>query len=171
MPEGDKRPQRTVLAVESLKYFTFAELRFSSLEDVNQVAGILASMCPDPETASTGLIELLLNAVEHGNLGISYDEKKQLMYEDNWETELRRRLALPEYKERFGTVTFERKSGVLEFRITDQGNGFDWAEYLELNPERSLDPNGRGIAMARRYSFSTLEYQGAGNVVTATIAL
>ena len=171
MPVGDKSPQWTVLAVESLKYFTFAELRFSSLEDVNQVAGILAAMCPDPETASTGLFELLLNAVEHGNLGIGYNEKKRLMYEDLWETELKRRLALPEYRERFGTVTFERKSGALEFRITDQGNGFNWEEYRELDPERSLDPNGRGIVMARHYSFSTLEYQGAGNVVTATIAL
>ncbi|MDD2900228.1 MAG: response regulator [Desulfuromonadaceae bacterium] len=157
--------------VESLKYFTRAELRFASLEDVNCVAGILSAMCPDPESASSGLAELLLNAIEHGNLGISYNEKKQLMFEDRWESELNRRLTLPEYAERCATVTFDRTSRALEFRITDQGNGFDWSKYLTPDPERALDPNGRGIAMARRFSFNTVEYEGTGNVVTATIVL
>jgi len=155
---------------QSLMYFTYAELRFSTLEDINSVAGLLAAMCPDPESASSGLLELLLNAIEHGNLGITYEEKKQLMLENRWEDEVRRRLALPEYASRVATVSFERKNDSLEFRITDQGSGFDWAQYLTLDPQRSLDPNGRGIAMARRLSFSDMEYQGAGNIVVATIS-
>lgn len=162
---------QTARYIESLKHFTYAELRFSTLEDVNQVAGILAAMCPEPDLASRGMVELLLNAVEHGNLGITYDEKKQLMYEDRWEEELRHRLALPEYKDRVATVTFARKEDALEFRITDQGSGFNGAKYLDLDPNRSLDPNGRGIAMARRYSFSMIDFQGCGNIVTATILL
>lgn len=156
---------------ESLQYFTRAELRFSTLEDVNCVAGILASMCPDPETASSGLLELLLNAVEHGNLGISYDEKKQLMNKDCWEQEIKRRLALPECAGRYATVTLVRTDTSLEFRISDQGNGFRWQKYLLPDPKRALDPNGRGIAMACRYSFTTVEFEGCGNVVTATVAL
>jgi len=155
---------------QSLMYFTYAELRFSTLEDINSVAGLLAAMCPDPESASSGLLELLLNAIEHGNLGITYEEKKQLMLENRWEDEVRRRLALPEYASRVATVSFERKNDSLEFRITDQGSGFDWTQYLTLDPQRSLDPNGRGIAMARRLSFSDMEYQGAGNIVVATIS-
>ena len=162
---------QAALYIESLQYFTRAELRFSTPEDVSRVAGILAAMCPDPDQASTGLVELLLNAVEHGNLGISYQEKKQLLYEDGWESEVRRRLSLPQYRDLSASVTFQRKEGALEFRIADQGEGFDWAQYLDVDPERSLDPNGRGIAMSRRYSFSSLEFLGAGNVVTATISL
>jgi CheY-like chemotaxis protein len=157
--------------IESLKHFTAAELSFSTLEDVNSVAGILAAMCPDPDKVSSGLVELLLNAVEHGNLGITYEEKKQLMYEDCWEIELKRRLALPEYKGRIATVTFERRKDALEFKIADQGNGFNWEQYLELDPTRSIDPNGRGIAMSRLNSFSTVEFQGTGNVVKATVLL
>ena len=155
--------------IESLKYFTRAELGFKSLQDVNIVAGLLAAMCPDPDSASQGLSELLLNAVEHGNLGISYDEKKQLMYEDRWEAEVMRRLDLPEFRDRIATVNFVRKKGALEFTITDQGIGFDWSKYIKLDPNRSHDPNGRGIAMALRYSFSKVEYQETGNVVVATI--
>jgi DNA-binding response OmpR family regulator len=157
--------------IESFRYFTAAELRFSTLTDVNRVAGILAAMCPDPDQVSSGLTELLLNAVEHGNLGITYEEKKTLLYEDRWEREVERRLGLPEYRHRVATATFVRKPDRLEFRIEDQGSGFDWRRYLVLDPGRSLDPNGRGIAMARRYSFSTLEYQNNGTAVVATVAL
>jgi CheY-like chemotaxis protein len=157
--------------IESLQYITQAELHFTTPEDVNRVAGILAAMCPDPDQASSGLVELLLNAVEHGNLGLSYQEKKRLLYEDAWDEELRRRLALPEYRGRVATVTFERRPDALRFRIADQGEGFDWAKYLDLDPKRSLDPNGRGIAMSRRHSFSSVEFQGVGNVVTATVSL
>ena len=157
--------------IESLQYITQAELHFSTPEDVSRVAGILAAMCPDPDQASSGLVELLLNAVEHGNLGISYQEKKRLLYEESWEAEVQRRLGLPEYRDRRATVTVERRPDALSFRIADQGEGFDWVKYLELDPKRSLDPNGRGIAMSRRYSFSSVEFQGIGNVVTATVPL
>lgn len=156
---------------KSLKQFTYGELQFATLDEVNSVAGILAAICPDPDTASQGLIELLLNAVEHGNLGITYDEKKQLMFNDAWENEVNLRLTLPKYKDRIAKVAFVRKANTLEFLITDQGCGFDWAKYLDPDPERSFDPNGRGIAMARLNSFSTIEYQGVGNIVKATLLL
>lgn len=157
--------------IESLQYVTRAELSFATPKDVSNVAAILAAMCPNPDQTSSGLVELLLNAVEHGNLGISYQDKKQLMFEDRWEGELTRRLSLPEYQGCAATVTFERRKNELVFRIVDQGNGFDWARYFNLDPARSLDPNGRGIAMSRRYSFSSVEYEGKGNVVTATVLL
>ena len=46
---------------------------------------------------------------------------------------------------------------------------FDWQRFLTFDPERAFDPNGRGIAMARMMSFATLEYQGRGNVVVASV--
>lgn len=153
-----------------LKYMDSGQLSFATLEDISLLAGLLSAICPDPDQVAGGLAELLLNAVEHGNLGISYLEKKELMYEDRWEDEVRRRLALPENRKRFATVSFRRREGAVEFRITDQGEGFDWSRYLELDPERLVDPNGRGIAMARRYAFTGVEYQGAGNTVVASVA-
>ena len=57
------------------------------------------------------------------------------------------------------------------FRIVDQGTGFAWANYLDFDPERAFDANGRGIAMARATSFSHLEYAGRGNIVSAWVDL
>lgn len=147
------------------------EYRFSSLADVHKLTPLLAAMCPHPDLAAPGLADLMLNAIEHGNLGLSYQEKSRLKMAGGWEEELNRRLALPEFRQRFATVAVAREDKQLVFTITDQGTGFDWAKYLDFDPARAFDPNGRGIAMARSLSFASLEYRGCGNQVVACVAL
>lgn len=156
---------------DALRLLTRAEFSFSSLDDARRLAELLASLCPDPAAAAIGLAELLVNAVEHGNLDISYAEKSRLRLEDGWEAEVLRRLDLPEYRGRVASVCMERDAGEIRFTIADRGKGFAWRDYLEMDPVRAFDPNGRGIALARQISFSSLEYQGRGNVVLARLAI
>jgi len=154
--------------------FAFLEqgvFRFRTLEDGRMLANFFARACPEPEKTVLGLQELLVNAVEHGNLGISYSEKTHLLVNDLWQTEIERRLALPDLGARQVEVTFTRDAQSIRFIIRDQGAGFDWQKYLDFDPERAFDPHGRGIAMARRMSFDHLEYQGNGNAVLATLKL
>lgn len=148
-----------------------ADYLFSTPEEARRLAAMLASLCPNPANAAMGLGELLLNAVEHGNLGITYDEKKQLKLSDRWEAEVTRRLNQPEHKALRATVSFARRHHELVFTITDQGHGFDWKQYLDFDPARAFDPNGRGIAMAKKLAFHRLEYLGCGSCVVATIQL
>ncbi|CAG0995009.1 partial serine/threonine-protein kinase RsbW, partial [Rhodocyclaceae bacterium] len=108
--------------------------------------------------------------VEHGNLGISYAEKSRLKREDGWEAEVKRRLGLPEYASRVARVHMAKTAEGLAFTIRDEGAGFDWQRYLDFDPERAFDPNGRGIAMARMMSFSRIEYHDNGNEVMAVVA-
>lgn len=147
-----------------------AEFQFRDLAEAYILAAQLAQHCPAPEIAAIGLGELLVNAVEHGNLEISYAEKSQLKWEDGWEDEIARRLELPEYRHRRVSVRMERYTTELVFTVSDQGHGFDWNDYLDFSPERAFDPNGRGIAMARQMSFSGLEFQGNGSTVVARVA-
>jgi hypothetical protein len=118
-----------------------------------------------------GLMELMLNAVEHGNLGITYDEKSKLIAENGLQEEIERRLALPEYADRIATARFRRVGKSLIFTIKDEGQGFDWKSYLEMSLDRLMDNHGRGIAMSRSISFTHLEYRGKGNCVEATIII
>jgi hypothetical protein len=112
----------------------------------------------------------MVNAVEHGNLGVTYQEKAQLKWEGDWEGEIARRLTLPEYSDRVATIRVERLAAeTVRFTISDEGAGFDWQKFLTFDPDRAYDPNGRGIAMAKMLSFASLEYQGLGNVVVATV--
>lgn len=150
---------------------TRGEFSVVSLDHAHQLARMLATLCPDPAPVAMGLTELLVNAVEHGNLGISYAEKKRLRQADAWESEVARRLGLPEYRERVARIQVERAPGEWVFLIEDAGAGFDWRRYLQFDPERAFDPNGRGIAMAGLVAFSQIEYLGCGNQVRARVPL
>ena len=159
------------LAERPLAFLDNGVFHFQTIEDGCLLADFFAQACPKPDKAILGLRELIINAVEHGNLGITYHEKGQLVNEDQIHHEIARRLALPENRHKFVEVVFERRSDALIFTIRDQGEGFDWQRYLDFDPERLFDPNGRGIAMARTTSFDSIEYQGNGNTVVATVAL
>ncbi len=155
---------------EAQKLISTVEYRFVTMDDITSLVPVLASMCPVPDVVAPGLSDLMVNAVEHGNLGVTYQEKSSLKWEGDWEGEINRRLSLPEFCDRFATIRLERDAGSVVFTITDQGDGFDWHKFLTFDPERAFDPNGRGIAMAKMMSFSSLEYIGNGNVVVATVA-
>lgn len=144
---------------------------FKSLEDGKIVVSILAQSCPDPGKVMPGLSELLINAVEHGNLGITYKHKSELLESDSWEQEIKKRLSMDEYASRYVEVNFARHVDKISFTITDQGEGFDWQPYLQIDPARGEDNHGRGIAMAGMLSFDRIEYQGKGNQVVATLVL
>jgi len=161
--------QEALAHVKAMELLDNAEFRFRRLDEVGPLIQVLASLCAQPESVASGLSELLVNAVEHGNLGLSYAEKKQLRLENNWEAEMERRQSLPEYCARSVRVRVARQPDHLEFTISDQGQGFDWQRYLEFDPERATDPNGRGIAMARLMSFASVQYSGCGNTVVATV--
>jgi CheY-like chemotaxis protein len=167
--ERETAARRATVHVKAMELLDLAEFRFRTLDEVGPLIEILSSLCPAPVEAASGLTELLVNAVEHGNLGISYDQKKRLRMECGWEAEVARRQTLPEYRARWVRVRIERHADRLEFTVSDEGVGFDWQRYLDLDPERVADPNGRGIAMARMMSFDSLEYRGCGNTVCATI--
>lgn len=145
------------------------DFEFSTLAEARQLTLMLSQACPDPERVALGLSELLINAVEHGNLGISYVDKTRLMQQGRWQEEVETRLAQPAYASRRVKVHFEKEAGAVQIRITDEGAGFDWRPYLEFSAERAFDPHGRGISMARMVSFDRLEYQGRGNEVEVHI--
>ncbi len=172
----DRRSRQQLLsqsahAMESSQLLHLAEFQFSTLAHVESLVPVLASLCPNPETVAPGLADLMVNAIEHGNLELSYQEKARLKWDGNWEEEIARRAALPEYADRIAVVRVERQSEPTRvvYTVSDEGPGFEWHRFLEFDPERAYDPNGRGIAMARMISFSTLEYRGCGNQVVATV--
>lgn len=143
--------------------------KFRTITEANALAGALANLCPKPDHAIIGLAELLINAVEHGNLGIGYKKKSELKWAGKWDAEIERRLADPVTGARSASVTARQTNESIVFTVKDEGDGFNWRDYLEFSPERVFDPHGRGIAMAKMLSFSSLEYQGKGNIVIATV--
>ncbi len=148
-----------------------AEFQIQTLEEANALAVHLSRAFPDPYRVAPGLIELLFNAIEHGNLQISYAEKTQLVESGQWETEITRRLTDPAYSEKYATLRFQRKSHSIELTIEDGGQGFNWQQYMKDGIELACTSHGRGIVMAKALSFDTFEYLGKGNIVQCTVNL
>lgn len=148
-----------------------AHFRFRTLEEAKNVAFYIANCCPKPQDAVLGLSELMINAVEHGNLGITFDEKTQLILNGEWEDEVNTRLQLPQYQDVYAKVWFESTPECITITICDNGEGFNWEEYLHFRPERMTAPHGRGIAIAKAVAFSTIEYRDGGREVVCCINL
>ncbi len=155
--------------INSLQFLHRGDFSIRTVDEAGKLASFLAQACPNSDAAVLGISELLINAVEHGNLGLSYADKSRLKLEDNWLGEIERRLALPCNAGKRVQVNFERTATAITLRICDQGKGFAWQDFLEFSPERACDPNGRGIALARMMSFASITYEGCGNIAVATI--
>ncbi|MBF0448022.1 MAG: ATP-binding protein [Magnetococcales bacterium] len=165
----EKFREKIRLFDDSLLMMHHSTFRFRTLEDARKIADLLALLCPEPEKRVFGLRELFVNAVEHGNLGITYEEKTLLNEKDVWDEEVERRLALPENITKCVTVQATRTESEVQFLIQDQGQGFDWKHYMGMNPFETHKSHGFGIAMAKGGSFDRLEYHGCGNQVTAVV--
>lgn len=163
--------ERLKQTTQPLELMYRGEFAFRSLGEARNLAALLANFCPDPDSVLIGLTELMINAVEHGNLGISYEDKSKLNASGEWENEIARRLDMHAYKHKVATIEFNRDDNEITFMIVDQGAGFDHSMYLEISPERAFDSHGRGIAMANKVSFTSLEYLGIGNEVRVTVLL
>ena len=166
-----KRELRALVGVHAnnLHLLQRAEFCYRTLGEARDLALLLADVSMDPGRTVNGYSELLINAVEHGNLGISYADKSRLLNEGCWLEEVEARLQDAQYAERVVTVSLEKTAAATVVTIADQGRGFDWQAYVEFSPERVFDLHGRGIAMSRAMSFDGLEYQGCGNSVVTTV--
>lgn len=114
-----------------------------------------------------GLVELVSNGIEHGNLEITYDEKTLAMEggADAWQNLVRARMQQYPFSERFVTIEIGMGANLIEWVITDQGKGFDWTKIPDPNdPANLLSPHGRGI-MLTQFRFDEMTYLGNGSKV------
>jgi cAMP-binding proteins - catabolite gene activator and regulatory subunit of cAMP-dependent protein kinases len=114
------------------------------------------------------LMELLLNAVEHGNCKISYDEKTA------WLAEGRNMLDLislksktPEAAGKKVYISYEISNLRTRISVRDDGDGFDWRKRLE--GELTAGLHGMGIKLAESF-VSAVSYNAKGNEASFEIA-
>lgn len=116
-----------------------------------------------------GLSELITNAIEHGNLNISYQEKSQMLDDGNALLDLyRKRLLDINFASRMVTVYFEYDKMECKWTIIDEGNGFDFNNVPDPTKEENMcELHGRGI-MFSKCVFDSVNYIGKGNEVVVT---
>jgi anti-sigma regulatory factor (Ser/Thr protein kinase) len=115
-------------------------------------------------------MELLVNAIEHGNCRISYEEKSQWLDRGRDILELvREKNKDPDICQKKVYLNYRITPKKSTFRIRDEGEGFDWKIHQAAKGEEGLEEtHGRGIAMASHY-LGNLSYNEKGNEVSFEI--
>lgn len=115
-----------------------------------------------------GLYELIVNAIEHGNLGVTFEEKSRILEKspELFASLIETRAREPQYKERRAKATFIQHRDRCEWIIEDQGAGFDPDCVPSPLQEGMEGLCGRGIFLAR-LQFDDVNYHGKGNKVSA----
>jgi len=144
---------------------------FRTPAEARTLSSKLSKIAPNASAVETGLFELFMNAIEHGNLAIGHQEKQHLLEEDRLQQEIENRLKAPPYSRRQVQVEVFLTDTELSFTIQDEGMGFDWQAFRAREAHNLNQCHGRGILIARRLAFSRLDYRGNGNCVTATVML
>lgn len=114
-----------------------------------------------------GLMEILINAIEHGNLAVGYEEKSRAIERghDGLEKLIEERIHTSPYCERRVKIQFSLNRERCEWLVTDEGAGFDFNNLPDPNdPENLIKCHGRGIMLAR-LQFDECEFLGNGSQV------
>lgn len=134
---------------------------------VNQLVLCAENVCGKGKTheLGLGLYEIITNAIEHGSLGITFEEKRRAIEENSYGDLLKERLSNPLYSRRRVTIDYEMVPGELRYVVRDEGEGFDWRSLsYSTSADNLLDPCGRGILLARMY-LDRVEFNEKGNEV------
>lgn len=163
---------KTLAAGQRTTFHMMRSVQFElrTIEEAEALAQYLANFFPEPERVVQGIAELMINAIEHGNLEIDSAAKAEFCRRGIWQREIQQRLASPNYADRKVDVVLSRKNGGIYIIVTDEGKGFDWKSYLKINPARATETHGRGIAMANSINFDKLTYNEIGNKAVAYVA-
>ena len=113
------------------------------------------------------LREIIINAIEHGNLNISYEEKTRAIITDKYFEILAERQNDPKYKNRRVKILYKVDPEKVYFLITDMGEGFDYQKILMDSSKKANEESlqhGRGISMTKRI-FDEIRFNPKGNRV------
>jgi PAS domain S-box-containing protein len=161
---------------EIIKYQNFEASSFTidnyllNAEEIASRASILLNrfMLPgESGVIKIGLREMIINAIEHGNLAITFDEKTKAMTENTYFELINQRRNDARYKNRKVHVEFKIDRDKATYKITDEGNGFDVEKHLSTTAEQvNIDSvaHGRGITMTKN-AFDKIAYNRKGNQV------
>ncbi len=114
-----------------------------------------------------GLREIIINAIEHGNLNISFNEKSQATENGNYMEFILSRQKDAVYRNKRVTIEFLLNSERVIYKISDEGNGFDYKNIISMiedDVDAQMLAHGRGLRMAFNI-FDSVEFNRRGNQV------
>ncbi len=168
-----------VLDDSLLKYFEFEKQKYSignylitADEITHRITRNLKKFL-DPgsiKMLQIALREIIINAIEHGNLGVTFEEKSDSIMNDCYFNLIRERQLEAENLDKKIHIEYSVDIERVVYIITDEGKGFNYKNFTESIMEESNDnflAHGRGIRMTQS-AFDEVNYNNIGNQVILT---
>lgn len=113
-----------------------------------------------------GLREIIINAIEHGNLDITFDEKTKSMEDGSYFDLILERQEMESNQKKKVSIEYINKEDSIQFKISDEGEGFDYQEILNSLQQYNSEglAHGRGISLAYGI-FDKVRFNMKGNQV------
>jgi CheY-like chemotaxis protein len=155
------------LLVEESKSFVMPRADSPYFPIINQITLQLPCVLPTEDILNIkiGIEEMITNAIEHGNLGISFEEKNTAIEEGRLQDLIAERSEKSNTQGRRIFISSRLSPAQFEITIEDEGSGFDWRRLPALAAENLLAYNGRGIFLTKIY-FDEVVYNEKGTAVT-----
>lgn len=121
----------------------------------------------DVSLLKMGVREMLINAIEHGNLGVTFAQKSAAMEQERYFQLINERQNDPANSAKKVVIDYVIDENHTAFRITDDGDGFDHRKMMERAASQNEDgalPHGRGITLIRSI-FDRVTYNAKGNQI------
>jgi anti-sigma B factor antagonist len=138
------------------------------LPTVNEILHRLGPDCSagDLHAIRISLVEVLMNAIEHGNLGIDSDQKPAALARDRFEQLVEERQSQEPYASRLVTLSYTLTAAYISITIRDEGVGFDWQSVARMPlAEEMPSAHGRGLLIVRSFMDCCI-FHHPGNTVT-----
>lgn len=142
---------------------------------IGEVAGLIKEICAEISGVideaninlfAAALYEVAINAIEHGNLGISYETKKEWIEKNIYHEKLSELLKSETAKNTFVEISLEIASDSIILTVKDEGEGFKPQKAIEKIKREDINRNnGRGMMMMKSY-FDEIKYNEMGNSIT-----
>ena len=115
---------------------------------------------------AAALYEVIMNAIEHGNLNILYETKKNWLKKNIYHKKLKELLKTEKAKTTHVEITLQIEDDNIIIAVKDQGLGFKpKQEAKKINNDGFARESGRGIMMIKSY-FDEVKFNKKGNVIT-----
>jgi CheY-like chemotaxis protein len=155
------------LMVEETKTFLMPRADSPFFPIINQITLQLPCLLPEEEILNLkiGIEEAITNAIEHGNLGITFEAKSRAIAEGRLAQLIAEKGRESDAAGRSVRITSRLTADMFEITIRDDGEGFDWRNLPAVEPGNLLAFNGRGIFLTKIY-FDEVLFSDTGNEVT-----
>ena len=111
--------------------------------------------------------EAIINSIEHGNLGLSFEEKTQSQLDGTYFDLIKERQLDSLFKNKKVYVEYVLNDKQVVYKISDEGAGFDYTAMMKINPVRKGDvllPHGRGLILIL-HAFDMVRFNKKGNQI------